>query len=283
MNMENIKITADSTCDLNDELIQKYDFTLCPLFIRLGDEEERDHQGIDQKIYDYFRATKKTPTTSAISVEDYKEFFAANLPAGGSLIHFNISSELSSTHMNAVAAAKTMKNVYVIDSRSLSTGTAVSMLRAAKYRDQGLTAAEIVKRVNAEINQVQCSFIINNLTYLHRGGRCSGTAKLFATVLNIKPQIVLTDGKMQPGKKFIGNFSMCTKKYVDYTLTTNPNPDLSICFITHTKMTDPQIVANIRQQVLARYPFEQVVETIAGGTVTAHCGENTIGILYGLK
>ncbi len=281
--MEKITITADSVCDLPDEILKQYNFDILPMYIHLGDQEERDHPGIDQKIYEYFRQTKQTPKTSAISVPDYLEFFQAHLPAEGSLIHFTISSEISSTYHNAVTAAKELKNVYVIDSRSLSTGVAVSMLRAAKYRDQGLSAAEIVQRINAEINKVQCSFVINNLTYLHRGGRCSGTAKLFATVLNIKPQIVLQDGKMQPGKKFIGNFAMSVKKYVDYTLATNPNPDLSVCFITHTKMTDPRIVENIRKQVLVQCPFEQVIETTAGGTITSHCGENTIGILFGLK
>ena len=281
--MEKITITADSVCDLPDEILKQYNFDILPMYIHLGDQEEHDHPGIDQKIYEYFRQTKQTPKTSAISVPDYLEFFQAHLPEGGSLIHFTISSEISSTYHNAVTAAKELKNVYVIDSRSLSTGVAISMLRAAKYRDQGLSAAEIVQRINAEIDKVQCSFVINNLTYLHRGGRCSGTAKLFATVLNIKPQIVLQDGKMQPGKKFMGNFAMCTKKYVDYTFQTNPNPDLSVCFITHTKMTDPKIVENMRKQVLAQFPFERVIETIAGGTITAHCGENTIGILYGLK
>lgn len=281
--MEKIKITADSICDLSPEILAQYDFKVLPMYIHLGDQEERDHPGIDQKIYAYFNETKKTPKTSAISIPDYIEFFKANLPEGGSLIHFTISSEISSTYQNAVNAAKEFKNVYIIDSRSLSTGAAISMLRAAKYREQGLSAADIVKRVNAEINQVQASFIINNLTYLHRGGRCSGTAKLFATALHIKPQIVLKDGKMQPGKKFIGNFAMCVKKYVDYTFETNPNPDLSVCFITHTKMTDPKIVDAIRQQIALHYQFEKVIETIAGGTITSHCGENTIGILYGLK
>jgi len=281
--METIKITADSTCDLSTELLQKYDFAVCPLYIYLGETEERDHPGIDEKIYEYFRQTKKTPTTSAASVEDYKAFFAANLPQGGSLIHFNISSELSSTHANAVAAAREFSNVYVVDSRSLSTGTAISMLRAAQYRAQGLSAAEIVERVKAEVDKVQCGFVVNSLTYLHRGGRCSGTTRLITAALHIKPQIIMQDGKMAAGKKFIGNFASCTKKYVENVFATNPNPDLSICFITHTKMADPQIVESIRQQVLAHYPFEQVVETIAGGTVTSHCGENTIGILYGLK
>lgn len=281
--MENIKITADSICDLSKEILAKYDFNILPMYVHLGDDEERDNAGIDEKIYEYFRQTKKTPKTSAISVPDYIEFFKANLPKGGSLIHFVISSEISSTYQNAINAAKEFKDVYVIDSRSLSTGTAVSMLRAAKYREEGMSAEAIVERINDEIYKVQASFIINNLTYLHRGGRCSGTAKLFATALHIKPQIVLKDGKMQPGKKFMGNFSMCVKKYVDYTFATNPNPDLSVCFITHTKMTDPKIVDAIRQQIAAHYTFQEVIETVAGGTITAHCGENTIGILYGLK
>ncbi len=281
--MEKIKITADSICDLNNEILTKHDFNILPMYIHLGDDEERDHAGIDEKIYEYARQTKKTPKTSAISIPDYIEFFKANLPAGGSLIHFVISSEISSTYGNAIAAAKEFNNVYIIDSRSLSTGTAISMLRAAKYRDEGMPAAEIVERIKSQLDKVQCSFILDNLTYLHRGGRCSGTAKLFATALHIKPQIVLKDGKMQSGKKFIGNFAMCVKKYVDYTFSTNSDPDLSICFVTHTKMTNPKIVEDVKKQILIHYPFAEVVETVAGGTITSHCGENTIGILYGLK
>ena len=281
--MEKIKISADSICDLSDDIIKEHDFSILPMYIHLGDKEEHDHPGIDEKIYEYFHQTKKTPKTSAISIPDYTEFFQANLPENGSLIHFVISSEISSTYNNAVTAAKAFKNVYVIDSRSLSTGTAISMLRAAKYRAEGLPANEIVQRINDEINKVQCSFIVNSLTYLHRGGRCSGTAKLFAAALHIKPQIIVKEGKMQPGKKFIGNFAMCVKKYVEYVFATNPEPDLSYCFITHTKMTNPEIVEAIRKQVTTHYPFAKVIETNAGGTIVSHCGENTIGILYGLK
>lgn len=280
--MENIKITADSICDLPPEILAEHDITILPLCIHIGDQDVRDHPGIDEEIYAYYHQTKKTPKTSALSTIEYKEFFQANLPENGSLIHFNISGETSSTHANAVEAAKAFKNVYVIDSRSLTTGTAISMLRAVKYRAAGMSAPAIVERVKAEINQVQCSFILEDLTYLHRGGRCSGTAKIFATALHIKPQIVMKNGKMEPGKKFIGNFEMCIKKYVDYTLTNNPQPDLSVLFITHTKMSNPKIIEAVKQQILARYPFEKIIETIAGGTVTAHCGENTLGIIYGL-
>ena len=280
--MEKIKITADSTCDLSPELLKEFDSAVSPLHIHLGDQEQLDHPTIAEDIYAYYHQTKKTPKTSAVSEEEYKEFFAANLPKDGALIHFNISSEFSCTHANAVAAAKAFKNVYVIDSRSLTTGTAIHMLRAMQYRDAGMSAADIVKRINAEIYKVQCSFILEDLTYLYRGGRCSGTTKLLATALRIKPQIVLKDGKMEVGKKFIGNFEMCVKKYVDYVFDNNPNPDLSICFVVHTKMANPKIVDAVKQQVAARYPFQRVIECIPGGTITSHCGENTIGIIYGL-
>ena len=280
--MEKIKITADSSCDLPAEVLQEFDITTCPFCIFFGDKDQRDHEGIAEEIYAYFHQTKKTPKTSAISTEEYKEFFRANLPAGGSLIHFNISGDISCSHANAVKAAQEFDNVYVIDSRSLTTGMAILMLRTIKYRDEGMAVADIVKRINDEVDKVQCSFILEDLTYLHRGGRCSGTTKLLATVLRIKPQIVLKNGKMEVGKKFIGNFNMKVKEYVDYVFDSNPKPDLSVIFITHTKMANPQIVEQVKQQILARYPFQRVIETIAGGTVTSHCGENTLGIIYGL-
>jgi len=280
--MEKIKITADSTCDLPEELLKEFDITTISPYIYLGDKECRDHPQIAEEIYSYFRATKKTPKTSAISTPEYQEFFKANLPEGGSLIHFNISGEISCTYRNAVAAAQELKNVYVIDSRNLTTGTAILILRALKYREAGLSAAEIVNRINAEIDKVQCSFIVDDLTYLHRGGRCSGTTKFFASILRIKPQVFVKDGKMETGKKFRGNLNFCVKQYVDTVLNENPNPDLSVLFITHTKMANPQIVEEIKKQVLARHAFTRVIETIASGTVTAHCGENTIGIIFGL-
>ncbi len=280
--MEKIKITADTVCDLTPELLQEFDFAAAPLYVHFGDREVKDYFGIDQEIYQYYHESKKTPKTSAVSVEDFKEFFQANLPAGGSLIHFNISKEFSSSYANAVTAAKEFQNVYVIDSRTLTTGIAILMLRAKKYRDEGMSAADIVKKINDEVYRVQTSFILKDLTYLHRGGRCSGTTKLLATALGIRPQIVLKDGKMEVGKKFMGNFESCIKKYVDHVFNTNPNPDLSVCFLVHTKMTDPNIVEAVKQQIMARYPFQRVIESVPWGTVTSHCGENTIGIVYGI-
>lgn len=281
--MANIKITADSVCDLTPEIIKENDLTLFPLVVNLGEESVFDGPGIADKIYAFVDKTKTTPKTAARSVAEYHAFFQQHLPAGGSLIHFNISSEISSSYQNAVAAAQDLPGVYVIDSRSLSTGVGVLIMQAVKLRAQGLPAAKIAAQITANTAKVQCSFIVKDLTYLHRGGRCSSTAKLFAVALRLKPQIVMKNGKMLAGKKFMGSYEGCVKKYVATTLETYNNPDLDCCFITHTKMDNPQIVAAIRAQILAKYPFKQIIETTAGGTITAHSGPNTIGILYGLQ
>ncbi len=281
--MTKIKITADSICDLTPAILAEHDFAVFPLIINLGDDSRPDGPDIADAIYEFAARTKTTPKTSARSAAEYAEFFRAQLPQDGALIHFNISGDISSTHQNAVVASREFKNVYVIDSRSLTTGTGILMLKAAALRDQGLDAPTIVERINAVRDQLQCSFIVKDLTFLHRGGRCSGTTRLFASALHIKPQIILTDGKMVPGKKYIGSFPSCVKKYVADTLRTYNHPDLSYCFITHSVLDDPQIVEQVRAQVLTKYPFQQVIETKVGGTVTAHCGKNTIGIIYGLQ
>lgn len=281
--MENIKITADSICDAPDALLKEHDFATFPLIINLGEESVLDGPDVPEKIYAFANKTKSTPKTAARSIEEFKEFFQKNLPANGSLIHFNISSEASASYNNAVAAAKEVPGVYVIDSRLLTVGMALLMLQAAKLRDAGVPAAKIVEQVKAQIPNTHVSFILKDLTYLHRGGRCSSTTKLLSVVLNIKPQIVMPDGKMYAGKKYMGNFDSCVKKYVKDTLETYTNPDLEYCFLVHTKMDNPKLVDEVRAQILAKYPFKQVIEAIPNGTVTSHCGPNTLGVIYATK
>ena len=278
--MEKIKITADSICDAPESLIKAHDFAILPLFINLGEECVLDGPDVPEKIYAYANKTKSTPKTAARSIQEFKEFFQKHLPAGGSLIHFNISSEASASYNNAVMAAREVPGVYVIDSRLLSVGMTLLMLKAAKLRDEGLPAATIVEQVKASIPHTHVSFILKDLIYLHRGGRCSSTAKLFSMVLNIKPQIIMPDGNMYSGKKYMGSFDSCVKKYVKDTLETYTNPDLEYCFLIHTKLDNPQLVDEVRAQILAKYPFKQVIEAIPNGTVTSHCGPNTLGVMY---
>jgi DegV family protein with EDD domain len=278
--MENIKITADSICDLPKEYIAEHDIPLMPLIINMGETAAEDNGGIAERIYAFAEQTKLTPKTSARSVEEYKEFFLKHQAKHGFLIHFSISADLSASYQNALLASGEIKNVFVVDSRSLTTGTGLLIIYAVELLKEGLSAEQIIKKVTARIPEIQCSFLTKNLTYLHRGGRCSGLSRFLATTMAIRPQIVNKDGRLLPGKKYIGIYDLCLKKYVRDILTAFNNPDLSYCFITHTKMDNQKVVDEIRAQIKTKYNFEHIIETIASGTITSHCGQNTLGIIY---
>jgi DegV family protein with EDD domain len=278
--MENIRITADSICDLPKDFITAHNIPLMPLIINMDGEAFDDGDGIAEKIYAFVDKTHQTPKTAARSVGDYKDFFTKHKPAKGSLIHFSISAELSASYQNALLASKELKGVFVLDSRSLSAGTGLLVIYAAELANKGIPAEEIFKTVTARIPEVECSFLTKHLTYLHRGGRCSGLSRFLATTMAIRPQIIMVNGKLLAGKKYMGIYNLCLKKYANDILNTFKNPDLNYCFVTHTKMDDPNIVEEIKKLVRAKYKFVNVIDTVASGTITSHCGPNTLGVLY---
>jgi DegV family protein with EDD domain len=277
-----IKITADSTADLSQELCNKFNVTLIPLTITLGDNIYEDGVNMTpDMIYDYVSKTKQLPKTSAVNAEKYREEFEKIFAQGyDAIIHINISSEMSTSYGNAKMATKDMKNVFVVDSRNLSTGIGVQVLYAAELAKQGtLSAEEIVKKVEARINSVQAGFILDKLEYLYRGGRCNAVSLLGANLLKIKPCIEVHNGKMGMYGKCMGKFSGCVLKYVKETLKKYNTPDTTRIFVTHTKI-DPQIVSDVVDYLKQNTEFKEILETTAGSTITSHCGSNTIGILF---
>lgn len=276
-----IKITADSTCDLSQELVEKYNIGISPLHVALGDNDFHDGVTIvPQDIYNYYNECKKLPKSGSCSVVEYQEFFQKQLDEGyDAVVHFNLSSEMSASHNNAVSAAQNLQNVYVVDSRNLSTGTGLLVLHACDLANEGIAPQEIVDKVNARVDAVRASFIINTLEYLHKGGRCSSLVYYAANLMGLKPVIEVKSGKMGVGNKFIGKFDRCVKKYADLIKSKCTSPDKRRCFVTHTQMDDT-LVAEIIDKVKSWGYFDEVIETTAGCTITTHCGPNTIGILY---
>ena len=206
-----IKVTGDSSCDLSKELIEKFNFSILPIHICLGDKEYKDARELNQdEFYNFLKTNSTLPRTSAPNVEETQEFFKAELASDGgydALIHFTISSKISSTYQNAVVASQECDNkVFVVDSLSLSTGVGLQMLYCAELVSQGLEASEIFEKVIARREKVQASFVIDKLTYLHKGGRCSAVAKWAAGLLHIKPVICLKDGAMKVDSKLIGKY-----------------------------------------------------------------------------
>ena len=274
-----IAISAESTLDLSKELIKQYDVHIIPFTVLLGEDAYLDGDINAQDIFDYVDKNKILPRTSAVNEFQYREYFKGLLDEGyEAIIHISLSSEISTSCSQAINASKKFDNVYVIDSRSLSTGIALEVIYAAKLVKKGLKPQEIVEKVNARIPYVQASFVIQTLEYLHKGGRCSGLLRFGAAILRIKPQIIVSDGKMAPAKKYIGRKSQVVEAYCRDTLERFANPDLSVAFVTHTLAT-PEMVA-VAIEALKNRGFKTIYETTAGATITSHCGPQTLGILF---
>lgn len=276
-----IKISADSTCDLSPELIQKYDISIMPLYVALGENNLVDGVTIyPQDIYDYYAENKKLPKTGARSAEEYEAFFAGELTKGyDAIVHFTISADMSASYNDALLAAQHLENVYVVDSRNLSTGIGLLVLDACDCAAKGMQPKNICERVNSRAGAVQASFIIESLEFLHKGGRCSSLSYFGANLLRIRPCIIVADGKMGVWKKMQGKYPHCVEKYVDAVRESYTNPDKTRCFVTHTKM-DAGITENVIEIVKSWNIFDEILDTTAGCTVTTHCGENTIGVLF---
>lgn len=273
-----IGITAESTVDLTKELLNKYVIHTVPFTVLLGDEAKLDGEFPTIDIIDYVAKTKKLPKTSAVNESQYEDFFNNLLKEYDYIIHISLSSEISSAYDNACKVAENNSKVFVINSKSLSTGIALLAIYASKLTKTNLTPLEIVNKVKKRVDSVQASFILERLDYLYKGGRCSSLALLGANLLGIKPQIIVTKGKMISGKKFRGKWSDAVIKYCEETLKEFNNPDKEEVFITYTTADD--IVVEKISELLKSRGFKNINITNAGATITSHCGEHCLGILY---
>ena len=279
--MSEIIITADSTCDLNKELIEKNKVKIIPLYIVYDGVSKKD--GVEttpDEIYNFVTDTGNLAKTSACSMIDYKEYFEPFLNDGKKIIHISLSSGLSATCNNARLAAEELDNVYVIDSKNLSTGSGHIVIEARKLIDSGLEANEVADKLNELTARVDSSFILEQLQYLRKGGRCSAIAALGANILKLKPCIEVVDGGMEVGKKYRGNFEICLKEYIKDRLDGQQEDIIpESIFITRTKC-DQAYVDIAREEIKKYMDFENVYETEAGSTIACHCGPSTLGILY---
>ena len=277
--MSKIRICADSTCDLSPELIEKYNITITPLQIFLRDKDYTDQKDIfPQTIYDYVAKTGILPKTAAVSVGTYTDVFTELKKDCDEIIHFTISSEMSSCYQNAKLAAEEIGGIYVVDSRTLSSGIGHLAIEAAiMAQDETKTGQEIFDYVTSLVDRLNVSFVINSVNYLYKGGRCSGVAAVGANLLKLKP---LHSGKMDMAGKYRGNMKDVVKKYILDRLTL---PDVKFkrdrIFVTCT-CTDYDLPNYAKEIVESLGLFDEVLITIAGSTVTSHCGKDTLGILY---
>ena len=278
--MAKIKITCDSTCDLSAELYGRYDISVIPLCVTMGERLCRD--GVDvtpAELFSYVEESGSLPTTSAISVGEYEDFFRLFVEDGYEVVHINLSAELSSSHQNARLAATEVGNVHVVDSRSLSTGSGHLAILAAELAFAGYDGSYIAKTLDAWKEHLDVSFVLQTLDYLHKGGRCSGLARFGANMLKLHPEIVMKDGSLHVGKMYRGSAKKVILDYVRGRLENAENIDLDRVFVTHSGVSR-EIVDEVIALVKELHPFEEVIETTADCTISCHCGPGCLGILF---
>lgn len=275
-----IILTSDSTTDLGPVLQERYQLSIIPLKVVLGDKTYQD--GVDiqpDDIYAHHAKTGELPKTAAANIDEFLNFFRPFVEAGKTVIHFSICSKMSSSYNNARIAAEELGNVYVIDTLNLSTGGGLLMLAAADRIEKGLPAEQIVAEINDLAPYVDASFVIDSLDYLHKGGRCSALAVLGANLLKLKPCIQVKDGVMGVSKKYRGKFADVLLQYVEDKLADKNNIELNRVFITHAGC-DEEIVDSVLSLVQSKLPDTEVFVTRAGCTVSSHCGKDTLGVLF---
>lgn len=277
-----IVLCADSTCDLSPELIEKYNVHILPLHVNLDGNTYSD--GVDivpDDIYAVYREKKILPTTAALNMDEFMGFVNPFIEAGNDVICITIGSALSATYNNCRLAALETPGLYAIDSNNLSTGFGHVVIAAAERIAAGMPVEQIVEEVQALTQKVDASFVVDNLEFLHKGGRCSAVAMLGANVLKLKPCIVVNTegGKMGVDKKYRGILERCLEEYVGDRLSDPDSIRTDRIFITHSGISEERI-ALVKAAVEKHMHFDEILITRAGCTISSHCGPNTLGILF---
>ena len=275
-----IKVSSDSTCDLTKEFIEQNDIGILPLVVVKDGESFRD--GVDitpDVIFAHVNAGGALCSTSAANVNDYMEVFEEYKKEYDAVIHINIGSGFSSSHQNACLAAEEFENVYVVDSMNLSTGHGHIVAEAVKMVKEGMDAKAIYDALNELAPRVEASFVLDRLDYMVKGGRCSAVTALGASLLQLKPCIEVVDGKMGVCKKYRGSYEKALSNYVKDRLADRDDIVTERIYVTHTE-TPQEIVDKVKELVNEYKQFDSVEETVAGCTVSCHCGPNTLGVLF---
>ena len=275
-----VVITADSTCDLSQDLLERYQIHTIPLMITLGDDTFLDGQGFTPlDMYARYRKDGTLPKTSAPGFQEFKDFFSSFTEQGCAVVHLDISSELSNSYNAACLAAAELEGVHVVDTRMLSTGVGLLAIEAAECRDGGMQAADIARHVCSLTDKVQTSFVLDTLEFMHKGGRCSGIAALGANLLHLKPALEMKDGKLGVYKKYRGSINAVYKQYVRERLEGRKVRPGHV-FVTESGEIDPSVIEELSSLIRETIPVREIHHTIAGCTISTHCGPKTLGILF---
>lgn len=275
-----VMITADSTCDLSPELLERFQIKTIPLTIQLGDESFLDGQGFTPELmYKRYRQDGTLPKTAACSIQQFIDFFSQFTEAGYEVVHLDISSELSCSYANARLAAQELEGVYPVDSQMLSTGVGLLAIEGAECRDKGMSAEEIARHLTALTDKVDTSFVLDTLEFMWKGGRCSAVASLGANLLKLKPALEMKDGKLGVYKKYRGSITAVYQQYIKERMAGKSIRPGHV-FITESGEIEEATVTELEALVRELIPVKEIHHTTAGCTISSHCGPKTLGVLF---
>lgn len=282
--MNKVVIVSDSTCDLSPELVKEYGIKIIPLTVAFG--EELYHDGVDittEQLYQKVSEKNELPHTAALTPGQLLAFFEEIIEEGNDILFAGIGSSLSKSYENACMIASEFPEgrIEIVDSKNLSTGTGLLIIKACMLRDTGKNIHEIAEELRKIVPNVRSQFIVDTMEYLHKGGRCSGVAKLFGTLLKIHPLIAVKEGVLKVAGKPRGKMTVGLNQMLDMLKAEGNNVDEDIIFVTHS--IAPESAKYLLPLVKEAYPNARVVETNAGAIISSHCGKGTIGIIYALK
>lgn len=283
--MSKVIIASDSTCDLSKDLIEQHDIKIIPLYVNFGTNSYKDLEEMNVDVmYEKVKAEGIYPKTSAATPNDFYHFFKELLVDGNEIVYTGIGSTLSTTFQSAHIALEEFSEeeqarIHLVDSKNLSTGIGLLVLKATSFREEGLSAKAIAERMEAIVPKVRSQFVVETLEYLHKGGRCSGMTRFIGTALRMKLLIKVTNGKLDVDKKAIGPTKKALNLMLDDFYALLPDLDKEFLFVTHSnayknfEYIDSKI-ASVKDS------FDNIYETKAGCVISGHCGEGCIGILY---
>lgn len=279
--MKKVKLFTDSTCDLTDEILKKYDISMVPLYVHFNEDTFKDREEINttelyQKVVEY----DTLPTTAAPSPGDFYNAFKPFVDEGREILFIGISSLISSTVQNATIAKNDLEaaSIEIVDTYNLSTGEGLILLKAANYIEEGLCLEEIGENLRGFVPKLQSSFVVDTLDYLHKGGRCSAIQLFFSSVLKIRPIIKIVEGKMAVGEKVRGKMEKALDLMIEDVLSRKGRIDSNRIFLTHSMAQAS--VDYVKAALEKELDNPEIIITETGCVVASHCGKGTLGVLY---
>ncbi|MGB7605911.1 MAG: DegV family protein [Lutisporaceae bacterium] len=279
--MKKVKLFTDSTCDLTDEILKKYDISMVPLYVHFNEDTFKDREEINttelyQKVVEY----DTLPMTAAPSPGDFYNAFKPFVDEGREILFIGISSLISSTVQNATIAKNDLEaaSIEIVDTYNLSTGEGLILLKAANYIEEGLVLKEIGEKLRGFVPKLQSSFVVDTLDYLHKGGRCSAIQLFFSSVLKIRPIIKIVEGKMAVGEKVRGKMEKALDLMIEDVLSRKGRIDSNRIFLTHSMAQAS--VDYVKAALEKELDNPEIIITETGCVVASHCGKGTLGVLY---